>query len=129
MRNVRSVHIPFAILCCMTTHTGSCHCGLVKYEFDAELKDAITCNCSHCHRKGMVLTFVPKEDFRLQSGAEAQSEYFFNKKSIRHLFCRTCGVQSYAEGIAFPQIAINLRCVEGVDIEKLSVTPYNGKEV
>lgn len=113
----------------MTTHTGSCHCGLVTYEFDADVKDAITCNCSHCHRKGLVLAFIPKEDIRLLSGTDAQTEYFFNKKSIRHLFCKTCGVQSYAEGIAFPQMAINLRCVEGIEIEKLSITPYNGKDV
>jgi len=113
----------------MKTHTGSCHCGAVTYEFDAELKEAITCNCSHCHRKGLVLAFIPNENFRLLSGADAQTEYLFNKKTIRHLFCLTCGLQSYAEGIAFPQIAINLRCVEGVEIEKLAVTPYNGKDL
>ena len=112
----------------MTTHTGSCHCGAVRYEFDADLHEGLQCNCSHCHRKGFVLAFIPKEDFRLISGEGAQSEYFFNKKAIRHLFCRTCGVQSYAEGIAFPQMAINLRCVDGVDLETLPIKRFNGKD-
>ncbi len=113
----------------MTTYTGSCHCGAVRYEFDAELKEGMTCNCSHCHRKGFVLAFIPKENFRLIAGADAQSEYFFNKNAIRHLFCRTCGVQSYGEGVAMPQMAINLRCVDGVELETLTLTKYNGKDV
>ncbi len=113
----------------MTTYTGSCHCGAVKYEFDADVKEGMVCNCSHCHRKGFVLFFAPKESFRLLAGEGAQFEYFFNKNAIRHLTCSTCGVQSYAEGVAFPQNAINLRCVEGIDLDTLPITKYNGKEM
>ena len=108
-------------------HTGGCHCEAVKVE--AELAKVIECNCSHCETKGLLLDFVDKDKFKLLSGADNLTEYQFNKKSIRHLFCKTCGVQSYGEGVTFPKVAINVRCLNGVDISKLTITPYNGKDL
>lgn len=113
----------------MKTYTGACHCGAVKYEVETDLAGAISCNCSHCHKKGFVLVFVPNEKFKLLSGKENLTEYLFNKKSIRHLFCKTCGVQSFAEGITFPQTAINVRCLDGVDMQTLAITPFEGKDL
>lgn len=110
-------------------YTGSCHCGAVRYEVETDLAGAIECNCSHCHRKGFVLVFVDNDKFKLLSGADSQTEYLFNKHAIRHLFCTTCGIQSYAEGISFPKMAINVRCLEGVDLKTLTITPYNGKDI
>lgn len=110
----------------MSTHHGSCHCGAVRYEVETDLEGAITCNCTHCSRKGFILVFVDADKFKLLSGADAQTEYQFGKKQIRHLFCKTCGVQSYAEGITFPKIAINIRCLEGVDPATIATTPFNG---
>jgi hypothetical protein len=113
----------------MQTYTGSCHCGAVRFEFESDLKEALTCNCSHCHRKGFVLNFVPHEKFRLVSGEESLTDYYFNKQAIKHRFCKICGAQGFAEGVAFPQMAINLRCVESVDIDSLTITKYNGKDI
>lgn len=113
----------------MKTYTGGCHCGAVKYEVETDLAKNIECNCSHCHKKGLVLTFVDKDKFKLLSGAENLQEYTFNKKAIRHLFCKTCGVQSFAEGVTFPKVSINVRCLDGVDPKDLTITPYNGKDL
>jgi len=113
----------------MQTYTGGCHCGAVKYEVETDLETVIVCNCSHCHKKGFMLAFVPKDKFTLLQGEGAQKEYLFNKKSIRHFFCTTCGVQSYAENDAHANMAINVRCLDGVDPESLTLTPYNGKDV
>ena len=110
-------------------YTGGCHCGAVKYEVETDLARIIHCNCSHCDAKGLLLDFVDKDKFKLLAGAGEQTEYLFNKKSIRHLFCKHCGVQSYAEGVTFPKVAINVRCLDGVDASKLTLTPYNGKDL
>lgn len=110
-------------------YTGGCHCGAVKYQVETDLEGLIECNCSHCHKKGFILNFVDKEKFTLLSGAENLTEYQFNKKQIRHLFCKTCGVQSFSEGVAFPKIAVNVRCLENVDTKTLTIGAYNGKDV
>lgn len=110
-------------------YTGSCHCGAVRYEVETSLEKVLQCNCSHCEKKGLLLDFVDKDKFKLLSGSENQSEYLFNKKAIRHLFCSTCGVQSFAEGVTFPKVAINVRCLDDVDISSLKLVPYNGKDL
>ena len=115
----------------MALHTGGCHCGAVRYEVDVDLSSAIECNCSHCSKKGFLLAFTPRSAFSLQTDRDAVTEYTFNTGKIRHLFCKTCGVQSFAEGVS-PNgdeiAAINVRCVDGVDIAALAVVQVNGKD-
>lgn len=110
-------------------YTGGCHCGAVRYEVETDLGKILECNCSHCSKKGLLLNFVDKDKFRLLSGADNLAEYLFNKKSIRHLFCTTCGVQSFAEGVTFLKAAINVRCLDDIDVKSLALTPYNGKDL
>lgn len=114
----------------MQTYTGGCHCGAVRYEVEADLSSVIECNCSHCSKKGFLLSFTPASNFRLLSGQEALTEYRFNKKQIAHLFCKTCGVQSFAAG-AMPDgsevRAVNVRCLEGVEPASLKITPVDGR--
>jgi hypothetical protein len=114
----------------MKTYQGGCHCGAVRYEAETDLGAVIECNCSHCYRKGFLLTFVPVERFRLLSGDGELTEYRFNKKQIAHLFCRVCGVQSFARGRRPDGVemrGVNVRCLEGVDPASLTVTPVDGK--
>lgn len=113
----------------MQKYTGGCHCGAVRYEVETDLEKIIECNCSHCHKKGLILTFVSPERFTLLSGEDTLTEYNFNKKSIRHLFCKMCGVQCFSRGVTFPKVSINVRCLDGVDISSLTISPYNGKDL
>jgi hypothetical protein len=110
-------------------HTGGCQCGAVRYEVETDLASVMECNCSHCGKKGFLLNFVDKDKFTLLSGKEHLTEYNFNKKQIRHLFCRTCGVQSFSEGVTFPKVALNVRCLDNVDPKTLTISFYNGKDV
>jgi hypothetical protein len=89
----------------------------------------MSCNCSHCHRKGFLLAFVPASSVTLLSGAEALETYTFNTHKLRHRFCRTCGVQPFAEGVGADGAetrAINLRCVPSIDIALLEIEPIDG---
>ena len=38
---------------------------------------------------------VPSRAFKLLSGNESLSSYTFNTHQAKHLFCSTCGVQSF----------------------------------
>ena len=114
----------------MRTYTGSCHCGAVRFEVAAALEGVVECNCSHCYRKGLMLTFVQPSDFKLLSGEEAQDEYSFNRHTIRHLFCRTCGVQSFARGRGpdgAEMVAVNLRTLQDVEPWSIPAARVDGR--
>jgi hypothetical protein len=114
----------------MANLKGSCHCGVVSWETTASITSYGTCNCSHCHRKGFELAFIKPIEFSLLSGGSNLTEYTFNKKSITHLFCSTCGVQSFgrgSDGAGNEAIMLNLRCIEGLDVSSLEHQQYDGK--
>lgn len=114
----------------MKTYTGGCHCKAVRYEVELELSGVISCNCSMCAKRGWLLAFAPASSFTLLSGEDNLTEYRFNKKQIQHLFCKTCGVASFGRGTdqeGNETISINVRCLDDVDLETLSVTPFDGK--
>ena len=117
----------------MPSYSGSCHCGNVAYDFEsAPITGGLSCNCSICHCKGSVLHFVPASAFTLKTPRDALSTYKFNKQVIAHHFCSTCGVSPFAEGTSpkgEEMAAINLRCVDGIDLSKLTIQHFDGRSV
>lgn len=115
------------------THHGTCHCGAVQYDVELDLSQpVIGCNCSMCGRAGTLLAFVPPAQFTLHEGEDALTSYKFNKHVIDHLFCSTCGIKPFARGKGpdgSPMIAVNVRCLEDVDVGALAVHSYDGKSV
>lgn len=116
-----------------TTKLGGCHCGNVRYEVQMDLKrPATVCNCSMCGKSGTMLAFVPAAAFRLLKGDEALSEYRFHHKVIAHLFCKTCGIKPFARG-AMPDgskmVAVNVRCLDDVDLGALETQSFDGKSM
>ena len=112
------------------TYTGGCHCGKVRYEVKADLGRVMSCNCSICSKTGSILAFVPKEQFTLLQGEGSLTDYQFNKHAIHHLFCPVCGIRSFARGVGpggKEMAAINVRCLDDVDIAGLSITQFDGK--
>lgn len=113
-------------------YVGSCHCGGIRFEAEGEIGSALACNCSICSRKGSLLWFVPREKFKLLTPEADTVAYTFNKHAIKHRFCPTCGIHPYGEGND-PQgnamAAVNLRCVDGIDLAALKVVEYNGRDL
>ena len=112
------------------TFEASCHCGKVACSIAADVPaQAYECNCSHCERKGFLLAFFPRDRFTLLRGADALKSYFFNKHAIEHRFCTECGTQPFALGKmpdGSEMAAVNMRCVESVDITSLDRQPVDG---
>jgi hypothetical protein len=112
------------------TYSGGCQCGQVRYQAKVDLSQPVlACNCSMCGRAGSLLSFVAEDQFTLLAGQDAVTDYLFNKHRIHHLFCKTCGIKSFARGAGKdgPMVAINVRCLDGVDPEKLTVKHVDGK--
>jgi hypothetical protein len=114
------------------TYTGGCHCGAVRYRVTLALAQAITCNCSICHKTGSALTFAPAAKFELLSGDDALTDYQFGRKHIHHLFCSRCGIRSFTRGAGRsgePMVSINVRCLDEVDLDAVPRRPFDGRSI
>jgi hypothetical protein len=71
---------------------------------------------------------VPPECFELTSGKEALTTYRFNTGTAQHTFCTTCGIHSFYIPRSDPgKIDVNVRCLDGVDIDALAIEPFDGQ--
>ena len=112
-------------------YTSSCHCGQLKVSFETTLEKVIECNCSHCRKKGYLLTFMPKAQTQLTLPEGAYNIYTFNKHVVQHHFCKTCGCAPFGiskghDGVT-ETVAINLRCLDvPLDLSTVNVIAYDG---
>ena len=113
-------------------HKGGCHCGKVRYEVTVATDPVVSCNCSICLKRGLLLAFAGPDDFKLVSGADELQDYQFYKHNIHHAFCKTCGVESFARGKSpgsgKEMIAVNVRCLDDIDISTLNLKPIDGRK-
>lgn len=112
-------------------YKGSCHCGKVAYEVEIDkLEGVMECNCSMCSRKGAKMTFVPRARLALTTPESNAKSYLFNKHVIQHRFCPECGIHAYGigrDGQGNEMAMINVRCLEGVDLDALPVQHFDGR--
>lgn len=111
---------------------GSCHCGRIRFEVEGTPGQVMECNCSMCSKKGVLMWFVPAAALRLLTPPEAMATYTFNKHVIQHRFCPTCGIHPFGEGQdpkGNRMAAINVRCLEDVDLSALAVKPFDGRSL
>jgi hypothetical protein len=111
-------------------YNGSCHCGQIRYSVEGDLGQVMECNCSHCSRKGYLLWFVPRASLNLATPESALATYTFNKHVISHHFCPNCGCAPFGVGkdrSGAATAAINVRCLEGVELSSLKKVPVDGR--
>ena len=111
------------------SHKGSCHCGTVRFEVQGDFDAVMECNCSVCSRKGYLLWFVPRSALTLATPLEALSTYTFNKHVVQHRFCPKCGCAPFGTAVSkgTEMAAINVRCLEDVDVATVKRNPYDGR--
>jgi hypothetical protein len=110
------------------TYDGGCHCGRVRFRVTAELSCVTYCNCSMCAKKGFLHLIVPPEKFELISGKDALTAYRFNTGAAQHTFCATCGIHPFYVPRSDPdKIDVNVRCLDGVDLNALDVKVFDGQ--
>ena len=114
----------------MITHTGGCHCGRVRFEVTAPANIRVSeCNCSICSKAGYLHLIVPKDRFRLKSGAEVLTIYEFNTHTAKHMFCAICGIESFYVPRSHPDgFSVNARCLDPGTVQSMTVEPFNGRE-
>lgn len=125
----------------MPIYQGSCHCGGIKFEVEAEIDHVRVCDCSVCRRRGALIHRVPEAALRLLSSWKDLSLYQWGSESAKDYFCPVCGVlpfrrpsdptsQELERGVQpFAGWAVNIRCLDNVDIEAISVQKVNGSQI
>lgn len=113
-------------------YQGSCHCGNIRYQVEAEAGPVTACNCSICQRRGHLLWFLPRAKLKLNTPESSMKYYTFNQHRIKHYFCPTCGCAPF--GMAKDKqgqdtVAVNVRCLDGVDIAALKVNLFDGRSL
>jgi hypothetical protein len=110
-------------------YAGGCHCGRVRFQVEAPARiEVAQCNCSICAKVGYLHLIVPADRFRLLAGRDDLTTYVFNTGIAQHYFCKHCGVKSFYIPRSHPDgVSVNARCLEGVDIESLTVLPFDGR--
>jgi hypothetical protein len=98
-----------------------------------DIGEVLACNCSRCGRLGSLLASAPANQFKILSGEADLSKFEFNKHMVEHQFCSTCGIQSFAIGThpntGVKIAAINVRCLDGVDVDTLRVKKVDGRSL
>ena len=107
---------------------GSCHCRKVQFYVEAPRHlVAWDCNCSICVMKKNWHFIVPFNNFCLKSGSDCLTEYRFNTRVAKHVFCSHCGVQAYYTPRSNPDgIAVTLACIPNDQIESYEIRTFDG---
>jgi hypothetical protein len=118
--------------------TGACHCRRTRFEFTADIRRARVCNCSICRKRGALIFRVGEDSFRLLTPLGDLGCYEWGTGTAKDYFCRTCGILPFrrprsltaeerAKGAQpFAGWAVNLRCVDGLDLQGLTVQAVDG---
>ena len=107
---------------------GSCHCGKIAFSFDAAPTEAVECNCSICRRRGASLAAMTPEAFHLDTPRQDLATYTFNKHSIQHRHCASCGCAPFSEGVGpggKAMVMVNLRCTDA-DLDAIPRIAFDG---
>lgn len=111
-------------------YQGGCQCGRVQFEVEGELEQVIECNCSMCRKRASLLWFVPRQQLRLLTQEQDLATYTFNTHKIQHHFCGNCGIHTFGEGMdpaGNATAAVNVRCLENIDLAKLQIHQFDGR--
>ena len=112
------------------TYHGKCHCGAVHYTATTDLGSMGDCNCSRCRRLGWVMQSLPAADFTLLGGEANLAVYHFSSETIDHLFCKTCGIESFArgsDGKGNELVMINVNCLEDAPLpDRAAIKHWDG---
>jgi hypothetical protein len=112
----------------MTTYSGSCHCGTIRFLVNASPTHLSRCNCSICSAKGaLYLPISEIASVEILDGRENLQSYRFNRKEAEHLFCRTCGIHPFHRPRMDPsRWSVNARCLDD-GLPDLPIEEFDGK--
>lgn len=109
------------------TYRGSCHCGRVRFEVDADFDHVRVCDCSLCRKRGALNYRVAESHFRLLTPFDELSLYQWHTRTAKDYFCPVCGILPFRRPRTAPHLwAVNVRCLDGVDLAAIPIERIHG---
>ncbi len=98
-------------------YKGSCLCGTVGFEVDAEIRRFHHCHCRTCRKAHATVygssALVDETSFRVLSGEESIAQYESSPGKIRY-FCKGCGTHVFARCVRNPDdMILRLGALDG----------------
>jgi hypothetical protein len=113
------------------THSGSCHCGVVRFEVVADATKGSRCNCSICLKLGATTTIVKPSAFKLLTDDATLRMYEWGGKTGQRYFCSHCGITCFLRGslevLGGDYVSVNLNCLDEVDVNNATVVHWDGR--
>ena len=111
---------------------GSCHCGAVRWRFDAVPTHLTNCNCSICRRIGGLWAYGTLATVSVTAAQGATLGYVQGDRSLATHSCRTCGCTTHwlsltDDGPA-TRIAVNMRMADPGDWAGIRVRRFDGAD-
>lgn len=113
-------------------HSGSCHCGAVRFRAEVDLSQGTNrCNCSICGKARAWFAIVKADRFQLLQGEDALADYQWTPPGMPHphlhyRFCRTCGIRAFARGdvpaLGGVFYAVNVATLDDADPDELAAS-------
>jgi hypothetical protein len=120
------------------SYKGSCHCKFIQFEVTAEIAHVRQCNCSVCLKRGALNFRVNNDALKLLTPLDELSLYQWGTSTAEDYFCPKCGILVFrkpsaltateisAGKVPFDGWAVNVRCIDGIDISKRPVKNVDG---
>jgi hypothetical protein len=112
------------------TYHGSCHFGDVRFEIDADIDHVRVCDCSVCQQRGALNFRVTDDQIRIHTPLEDMTLYQWHTRTAKDYFCPRCGILPFRRPRTATHLwTVNVRCLEGVDLDAIPVRHVNGREL
>jgi hypothetical protein len=117
-----------------TTKTlrGSCHCGAVKFEVEADPgQGASRCNCSVCTKLGALGSIVKPEAFMLLTPEAELGVYEWGAKISKRYFCKACATHCFGRGhlaeVGGDYVSFSYNAIDDFEVSDLAVVHWDGR--
>lgn len=111
----------------MNEHSGSCHCGAVRFAIRHEIDEVTSCDCSLCVKRNARMAKVPEAALTLLAGEDLLGLYEWNSRRAKHYFCSRCGIYVFHRKRAAPDhFGVNIFCLDAFDPGAVPIQPTEG---
>ncbi|KAJ8312596.1 hypothetical protein KUTeg_009969 [Tegillarca granosa] len=86
------------------------------------------CTTAICEKKQNRHFVVPASKFKLLQGQESLTIYTFNTHKAKHMFCKTCGVQSFYIPRSNPDgYGVMPHCLDKGTVQSSNINYFDGQ--